>query len=161
MSAINPDVEPRYYASSQTIQWSAESDVREVATNRDGIPPAISEYIAYDDLDPPNPFLAVTQDGNGNVVYDGGFPKFYNRRLPDTLATTFDGLDPSFKFLYNALNFTANPDKPKHVLVIGNSLPGESYGVKETAEENGTGFRSVLEYVADVAGFDVTYQGPQ
>lgn len=51
----------------------------EVAYTLNGLPPALSEYIAYDTLTPANPFIAVTQDGAGNVVYDGGFPKLYNQ----------------------------------------------------------------------------------
>jgi hypothetical protein len=54
----------------------------------------LSQYIAYDTLTPPNPFIAVTQDGTGNVVYDGGFPKFYNTYAPEA------GIDSLFSMEY-------------------------------------------------------------
>lgn len=156
MASITPSIEPRYYSTPQTVSFTASPEIDQIANSVNGIAPAISEYIAYDDLDPPSPFLAVTQDGKGNVVYDGGFPKFYNRTLPDTPGTTFDTLEPSYKFLYNALNFTANPEKAKRVLVIGNNVNETSYWVKATTEQSSSGFASVLSHVTSVAGFDLT-----
>lgn len=78
-----------------------------VSYNVNGLYPALSEYIAYDTLTPPNPFIAVTQDGLGRVVYDGGFPKFYNQELPGTY-TNFAQLPPQFKYLHNAINWVLN-----------------------------------------------------
>lgn len=74
--------EPGRYAPPQTVNWVVSDNVDYFAISQDDHATAISEYIAYDQLDPPNPFIAVTQDGNGNVVYDGGFPKFYNSAAP-------------------------------------------------------------------------------
>jgi hypothetical protein len=117
-----------------------------------GIPPAISNYIAYDTLEPPTPFIAVTQDGKGNVVYDGGFPKFYNSRLADNTGPGFSGLTAAFKFLYNALNYTTNPTKLKKVLVLNDQVVSGSYSAKSTV---GNGFKDSLEYIAGIAGFDI------
>ena len=74
--------EPGRYVPPQTVNWVISDNVDYFAISQDEHATAISEYIAYDQLDPPNPFIAVTQDGNGNVVYDGGFPKFYNGQAP-------------------------------------------------------------------------------
>lgn len=157
MPLIVPDIRAQYYSSPQTITWTVDPSVTTITNNINGVPPAISEYIAYDTLNPPNPFLAVTQDGKGNVVYDGGFPKFYNVNAPAAGTTTFSQLNGSFKFLYNALNFVANPTKVaqgnKSVLVIGDSLDTGSYSVKNT---NTNGFRTSFERLSAVAGFTVT-----
>ncbi|MFO5742513.1 hypothetical protein ACLBPW_30955, partial [Klebsiella pneumoniae] len=42
--------------------------------------PVHCEYIAYDGdaATGGSPFIAVVQDGTGNVLYDCSFPKFYN-----------------------------------------------------------------------------------
>lgn len=84
MAAYNVwfDKEPGRYTSPQTIGWTVSDQVDFFAISQGEQPAAISEYIAYDTLTPPNPFIAVTQDGTGNVVYDGGFPKFYNLYSP-------------------------------------------------------------------------------
>jgi len=74
--------EPGRYTSPQSIGWTVSDQVDFFAVSQGDLPAAISEYIAYDTLTPPNPFIAVTQDGTGNVVYDGGFPKFYNNAAP-------------------------------------------------------------------------------
>lgn len=74
-SAVTVDVVPGYYLENQTINVAFNESVESVAINKDGTPPSISKYIAYDTLNPPNPFISVTEDGAGRVVYDGGFPK--------------------------------------------------------------------------------------
>jgi len=74
--------EPGRYAPPQTVNWVISDNIDYFAISTDDKATAISEYIAYDTLTPPNPFIAVTQDGNGQVVYDGGFPKFYNAAAP-------------------------------------------------------------------------------
>lgn len=156
MPKIRPDVPPMYYNSEQTIQWTADPDIAQMATTVNGLPPAISEYIAYDTLTPPNPFLAVTQDGNGNVIYDGGFPKFYNGTAP-AAGTSFSGLTGSYKFMYNALNFIANSEKVaagnRKVLLVGDSLLGQSYSVKGTT---GSDFSISFTRICDIAGYQLT-----
>lgn len=157
MPQVTPDKRPAYYTGSVTINWTFTSDVTEVAFNTNGIPPAISKYIAYDTLNPPNPFIAVTQDGRGNVVYDGGFPKFYNNKAPASTVNSFSGLNASFKYLYNALNFVANPEKVaagnRKVLLLGDAHGTRSYQVKGTRSSD---FRTSFERLAAVAGYDLT-----
>jgi hypothetical protein len=157
MPSISPDKRPAYYTGSVTINWTFSPDVSEVAFNTNGIPPAISKYIAYDTLNPPNPFIAVTQDGRGNVVYDGGFPKFYNHRAPGAGVTSFSGLNASFKYLYNALNFVANQEKVvagnRKVLLLGDATGSRNYRVKGTDSSD---FRTSFERLAAVAGYDLT-----
>lgn len=155
MADITPSITPQHYTGAQQVTWTGTPDIAAIAQSINDIPPAISEYIAYDTLSPPNPFLAVTQDGNGNVVYDGGFPKFYNPKAPGTGDTTFSSLSASFKFLYNALNFVANPTKVasgnNKVLVIGDAVTPSSYLVKGTGSSD---FRTSLERLFAVAGYE-------
>ncbi|BEG72474.1 hypothetical protein RVBP21_1020 [Pseudomonas phage BRkr] len=89
MAYANPDKKPGAYPSTQVVKWTFDSNVATngVAYSVNGLPPVVSEYIAYDSLSPPTPFIAVTQDGNGNVVYDGGFPKFMNPQAANISMT--------------------------------------------------------------------------
>ncbi len=155
--SVLPDISPGQYADGVNVNWSVSSDVDSLISVVNGIPPAISKYIAYDNLTPANPFIAVTQDGKGNVVYDGGFPKFYNSRLSNNTGPGFDGLYPSFKFLHNAFNFIANPVKQRKLLVLNDQIEGGSYHAKSSFS---SGFKDALEYVADVAGFSIVIKDP-
>ncbi|MNU61461.1 hypothetical protein D3C71_506680 [compost metagenome] len=94
MANLALSVAPGYYLEAQNAGWVLGADVDFVSFNQNGPAPAVSKYIAYDTLVPPNPFIAVTQDGNGNVVYDGGFPKFYNVVAPPA------GIDSLFSMEY-------------------------------------------------------------
>ena len=94
MANLALSVAPGYYLEAQNASWVLGANVDFVSFTKDGPSPAISKYIAYDTLTPPNPFIAVTQDGNGNVVYDGGFPKFYNNVAPPA------GIDSLFSMEY-------------------------------------------------------------
>lgn len=82
MADIGFDVAEGYYLSPFTTRMILSGNVQSLQFSVNGAPPSISKYVAYDQLVPPNPFIAVTQDGTGNVVYDGGFPKFYNSVAP-------------------------------------------------------------------------------
>lgn len=156
MSTITPNPTPGAFLDHQTVTFSFGAGTKEVAVTKGNIPPSISKYIAYDTLSPPNPFLAVTEDGRGRVVYDGGFPKFYNGTSYNG-ATTFAGLNGSCKFLYNALNWVANATKVaagnKKILILGDNIVSNEYSPKSTAS---TGFLNTLTMVCNVAGFQKT-----
>lgn len=154
MSFITPNLPPKTYSDPLAFEWVISDDVLSLTGVVNGVPPAISSYIAYDELEPPNPFIATTQDGKGNVVYDGGFPKFYNSRLSNNTGDDFDGLYASLKFLYNALNFIHNPTKEKRVLGINDKRNGESYSIKGT---NSNGFYNTVKYVSELADFQVDF----
>lgn len=114
--------------------------------------PVVSEYITYDTLNPPNPFIAVTQDGRGNVLYDGGFPKLYNGSMSS--GTTFQTLSGSFKYFANALEWISNTEKVsegnRNILILGDSNVGESYSIKGT---EASGFYNSLEKLATVGNW--------
>lgn len=154
-NSVTPDIPPSTYFSPQTVHLQFAPTVGLVSYTVNGIQPTLSEYIAYDTLTPPNPFIAVTQDGKGRVVYDGGFPKFYNAGAP-AAGTPFAGLSASFKYLYNAVNWTANPTKVaagnKKVLILGdvNESSGSPFAVKSTG---GFGFYTSLINLFSAPGF--------
>ena len=157
MANVTPNYPASYYPSAINTTWTFGAVVDKVSYSVDTVPPAISKYIAYDTLTPANPFIAVTQDGKGNVVYDGGFPKFLNSSWNS--AITFAGLIPAHKYLYNALNFCANPAKVtagnKKVLILNDSPITGSYSIKSTGSE---GFRTTLQGVLGVAGYIPTFK---
>ena len=126
--------EPGIYSGANlTVNIGKTSDIVEYAVTQDGIPPVIAKYIAYDNLTPKNPFIATVEDGLGNVLMDGGFPKWYNADCNDTWAT-YAQLSPSFKYLYDAIDFISNNAKVvagnRKVLIIGDHVGGDSYAIK-------------------------------
>lgn len=114
MATITPNVAPGSYLDHQTVGFTFDPDVSRVAASIGDIPPSISKYVAYDTITPPNPFIAVTEDGLGRVVYDGGFPKFYNFFAPplgindsvtmEFSATCTGGFPGSNLYYYNAFS---------------------------------------------------------
>jgi hypothetical protein len=157
MSIINPGLAPQFYPDRADTTWTFDPQVERVAYSVNDIPPALSEYIAYDTLTPPNPFIAVTQDGKGNVVYDGGFPKFYNSTW--TNFTSFSQLPGGYKYLWNAIHFCANAAKVaagnKKVLFLGDNPITASYAVKSTGAD---GFNTSMQGLLALMGFTGVYK---
>lgn len=132
------------YAKPISVGWNIPGDVEFVSFTVNGLPPTLSEYIAYDTLSPPNPFIAVTQDGLGRVVYDGGFPKFYNNQTPTGAITA------AFKYMVNAINWVTKPGAAKKILLLGTVVAQDgNYAVKSEAS---AGFKRSFEYIAQQAG---------
>lgn len=153
MASITPSIPTGYYLTHQTVNFAVSSDVKEIAVTPGNIPPSISKYIAYDTLNPPNPFLAVTEDGRGRVVYDGGFPKFYNGASYNN-AANFAGLNASCKFLHNAIHWVANAEKVaagnKKILILGDNYVNQNYSPKSGSDN---GFVNTMAMIVRVAGF--------
>lgn len=158
--AISFDKAPGYYLSEMTINMQLAAEVESLRYSVNGGAPAISQYVAYDNLTPANPFIAVTQDGRGNVVYDGGFPKFYNSSAPADNVTTFTQLSASFKYFYNAMKFIQNNEKVaagnNKILLIGDAVLGvnTNYCVKEST--GGGGFYKTFTRLAQICGYQLT-----
>ena len=146
------------YQVPKTINVYLSNDVQDTLVTDDGTTPTLAEYIAYDELDPPNPFIAVVQDGRGNVTFDGGFPKLYNNNH-STSWTTFNDLSPSFKYVHNVLDFISNDVKRQSgnnkILILGDANPGENYNIKETGNSD---FNLSLEKLAQIGGYDFVYR---
>lgn len=135
MASMTPSPTPGPYLEGLDVRFTFSPDVTGVAFSTDGTPPSISKYIAYDTLTPPNPFIAVTEDGRGRVVYDGGFPKFYNGSAP-AVGTQFASLPGGYKYAYNAIRWISNAEKVAagngKVLVLGDAVASENYSIKGT-----------------------------
>ena len=150
--------EPGIYSGANlTVNIGKTSDIVEYAVTQDGIPPVIAKYIAYDNLTPKNPFIATVEDGLGNVLMDGGFPKWYNANCNDTWAT-YAQLSPSFKYLYDAIDFISNNAKVvagnRKVLIIGDHVDGDSYAIKSVTAN---GFKKSIDKVCAIKGYTPTY----
>lgn len=148
--------------SSLTIQLDKTSDVSEYAVTFDGIPPILAKYIAYDSLTPPNPFIATVEDGRGNILLDGGFPKWYND-YANTSWTTYSQMDPAYKYLSDAIDFISNKDKVqsgnRKILIIGDQEPAQYYSIKDAGGGRG-GFKTSIDTVCRIKGITPTYKTP-
>lgn len=156
MSTITPSIPTGAFLEHQTISFSFGPGTSKVTYSTGDIPPSISKYIAYDTLTPPNPFLAVTEDGRGRVVYDGGFPKFYSVNAYKASATQFSHLNPACKFLYNAIYWVANSRKVeagnKRILVLADNVASNHYNIMN---DNNEGFSSTIAMMSRVTGFSI------
>lgn len=185
MAEIITSIEPGYYATGQKLTVKFPAGARRAIVTRTNKPPVLSEILAYDTGPIPpgttpveRPFLAVTQDGRGNVVYDGGAPKFQNKVLyynsgdawPPTNPTTWDGLPPSWKYTYNAFAFIADKRKVaagnRKILIVGNMTLEDDYDVKGSnynptpGQKPGNaseGFKDCFEAVAAAGNWTLTY----
>lgn len=148
MADIGFDLAPGYYLENKVVNMQLSARVQSLQYSVNGGAPALSKYIAYDTSNPPVPFVAVTDDGRGKVVYDGGFPKFYNNSNKTPAL---------YKYTANILNYLASPAKTsqgnKRVLVIGDAVAGQSYTIKGSANSD---FSTTLPLVIGAAGYQVT-----
>lgn len=164
MATITASLTPGHYPSGGTLRITFPSGALKAYITRGDVPPVLSEVLAYDNgpitpvpANPANPgpsvqrpFIAVTQDGLGNVTYDGGFPKFYNITYatnvsydangnmtnidwPASLPTTLAGLTPASRYFYNVLNFIADPRKVglgnRKILFVNNTNRDADYNI--------------------------------
>lgn len=145
--------------SSLKITVAKTSDIESYAVTTDGTPPVLAKYIAYDNLVPQNPFIATVEDGLGKVLMDGGFPKWYNGGY-NSAWTQYSDLSASFKYLYDAINYLANPDKVlagnKKVLILGDASGNDIYCIKDSV--NAHGFYNSLLHTITMAGFTPVFK---
>ena len=157
MGYLTPSISPSILPAAATISFSTNPNVYRVIGTVDGTSPTISQYICYDTLSPRNPFIATIQDGRGNMLFDGGFPKWYNIYC-NAGWTTFSQLNGAFKYLYNALNWLANPTKiaagNRKVLFIGDSPIGSNYCITGVDSYS---FKTSFSKVASVGGWIPTF----
>lgn len=160
MASMTPTPTPGPYLEGQDVHFTFSPDIVGVAYSTDGTPPSISKYIAYDNLTPRNPFIAVTEDGRGRVVYDGGFPKIYNGSAPP-VGSGFNEFSGSYKYVYNVLKWIANQEKlaagNNKILILGDSnvTMGESYSIKSTISNS---FFTSLSRLCEAVGYVPTFK---
>jgi hypothetical protein len=162
MAYIALDPAPTIFNAATTVRTSQDPQVAAVVFSTDGSSPTLAKNLAYDTLTPANPFISVVQDGKGNCLFDGGFPKWYNTNF-NSAWTSFAEMNNTYKYFYNALDFIAKPGKEKKVLFIGD-LPANadgtypSYHVRSDA---GTGFKTSIEGTCAIAGYVPTIIAPE
>ncbi|MNM23221.1 hypothetical protein D3C81_336170 [compost metagenome] len=195
MAEIIATLEPGAYTGGRSVTIQFPAGARKAIITRDDRAPVLTEILAYDTghiLPIPSnsdtsgdgpiverPFLAATQDGRGNVIYDGGFPKFYNIQIananggswPATRPTTLAGLPGACKYLLNALSFIANPRKTaqgnRKILFLNNLVRGSIYNVfgshynpdplQLPTDGAKFGFRDTFDAVCQIGGWIPTY----
>lgn len=163
MAYITLSPSPTIFDKATTVTATQDPRVASVVFTTDGSAPTLAKNLAYDTLNPPNPFISVVQDGKGNCLFDGGFPKWYNHRWGSNWKT-FNDLNNTYKYFYNALDFIAKPGKAKKVLFIGDN-PKKSdgtypdYHVKD--EESGNGFGRSIKGLCPIAGYTYTIIAPE
>lgn len=194
MADIITSIEPGQYTTGQTLTVKFPPGTRKAIVTRTDKAPVLTEVLAYDvgpiTPNPPpsqggtgpvgpdvqRPFLVVTQDGRGNVVYDGGFPKFYNSELrvngqwPAALPSTFSALTGASKYMYNAFNFCANPREVangnRKVLLINNADKNYDYYILgshfkpypgQPAINELCGFRDTFDAISKIGNWEPTY----
>lgn len=142
-----------YDGTSMLVSLAAAPAVESIVYSTEK-KPTIAKNLVYDEFG--NPFISVVEDNHGRVVFDGGFPKFYNTNY-NTAWTTFAEMSDSFKYMYNCMNWIANPDKVaagnKNVLVWSDANPDESYSAKNAAASSG--FGESIPACGQVAGFNI------
>lgn len=107
-----------------------------------------TEELIYDQFG--NPFISVVDNQNGGrLMFDGGFPKYYNTYWNG--ADEFDELRGQFIFMHNVIKWMSETHKDRgKVLIYGDRSSTASYHVKGT---NTSGFKTSLSGVVKVAGF--------
>lgn len=155
----NPGI---FTGSNISVNISTTPDIELFAITTDGIPPVIAKYIAYDNLSPANPFIATVEDGLGNILLDGGFPKWYNDNCNSSWAT-YSELSPVFKYLYDAIDFISNKTKVnnlnKKILILGDQEQELNYSIKDGGSGRG-GFKLSIDTICRIKGYQPTYKTP-
>lgn len=157
MAYLIPNIEPTIFTEPTIVTFTKAPEVLSLNYTTDGTSPTIARYIAYDNFDPPRPFICTVQDGRGNALFDGGFPKWYNLRVKEEWET-YDDLPPSYKYFVNALHWIANPEKVangnRNILFVCDVVSdATSYSI---ANYNSTSFRRSIEIACQMAEMDYT-----
>lgn len=107
-----------------------------------------AENLVYDEFG--NPFISVVDNvGGGKLIFDGGFPKYYNGNWNN--AKTFNELPIQFKFMHNIVKWIGETHKSRgKVLVYGDAVENHSYSVHETASSD---FLYSIPGAISIAGF--------
>ncbi len=189
MAEIISTLEPGAYPTGQNVTVTFPPNTRKAIITRDDRAPVLTEIIAYDTgTIPPGtdvverPFIAVTQDGKGNVTFDGGFPKFYNMQQAVNVGTSgnpiweypiqlpytsWSQLGAAAEYMNNCIKFCANPRKlaagNRKILLMGNSTTAGNYPVKSSGRNKTPGspqpdfgFRDTFEGIAQLGNWNLT-----
>jgi len=110
-----------------------------------------AENLVYDEYG--NPFISVVNNaGGGKLIFDGGFPKYYNTNWDISPQDSFQNLHPQFKFMHNIVEWIGDTHKSRgKILLYGDRVVGNTYyHVKETGTY---GFARSIPSTISMAGF--------
>lgn len=144
-SLVQPEPPPGSYAAppDTILNYSPDLKIKQSISAT----PSNAKIIAFDTLTPPNPFIAIVDDGRGRVVLDGGFPKFYNSQYSG--ASSYTQLNAAHKYLYNAMNWVADPAR-----VLAGKTSFLLFNDGPSSYDLGT-FSTTMSGVAGLAGFSI------
>jgi hypothetical protein len=138
-----------------TIEEAATREIRVDYSTEDGTAESVAgtSYVLAEDSNN-NTFIgAFEAPSGGRVVFDGGFPKFYDSSWIRTV--TYNSMESQGKYLVNILNWIKDTNKVAagntDVLFLGDSNAGESYNVKEA-------FVSIFTDCATAAGLNPVFK---
>ncbi len=110
-----------------------------------------AENLVYDQHG--NPFISVVDNaGGGKLIFDGGFPKYYNTNWDNSPQDSFENLTSQFKFMHNIVKWIGDTHKSRgKILLYGDRVEGNThYHVKETGTY---GFARSIPSTIEMAGF--------
>lgn len=107
-----------------------------------------AQNLVYDEFG--NPFISVVDNANGGkLIFDGGFPKYYNAKWNG--ATDFNSLPMQFKFMHNIVQWISEEHKNRgKVLIYGDAIETHNYSIHEGASSD---FNTSIPGAITVAGF--------
>lgn len=148
-----------YVSNEMDVNAIVSPDVQNFVYTKGNNTPVISEYISYDQLNPPNPITAVVQDGiGGRVVLDAGFPKLYNVRW-NVGWQTFGQLSGTMKYFYNVIDWIMDNNKilagNRKILVLNDRVESNnSYALNLSR----TGFKRTIQGICSILGYQPTFR---
>lgn len=107
-----------------------------------------TENLIYDEYG--NPFISVVDNQNGGkLMFDGGFPKYYNTYWNN--STKFSTLPNQFKFMHNVIKWMSETRSERgQVLLYGDAVQGHDYSVHEGASSD---FNQSIPGAISIAGY--------
>lgn len=134
---LNKSFADEDFAFSYNTQDQTTSSVLDKAQN-----------LVYDEFG--NPFISVVDNANGGkLIFDGGFPKYYNTNWNG--ATDFNSMPIQFKFMHNIVNWISEEHKDRgKVLIYGDAIEGHNYSVHEGDYSD---FNTSIPSAVNVTGF--------
>lgn len=113
-----------------------------------------TQPLVYDEFG--SPFISIVDNPNGGrLMFDGGFPKFYNSSHDWDDMKNFKDLPAQFKFMHNVIKWVGETHKKRGKILLYGDRSGNktstSYGVYSKA---GSGFYYSIPKTIEVAGFN-------
>ncbi len=176
MAELTLSPPPGTYSTPQTVNVTGPSNISGVVVTTDGNDPVVVKTVVSSDKYAPSeyPYVQTIEDGRGRAIFDGAFTKYYNRWWVDASnasgnPTNFTQLAPSFKILYNSLNFLRKDGIGTRLLVLGDKYSGSDSGGSDNYIASHfiddpmgtTGWATSMHGIASLMGFSITIKTSQ